>query len=57
MNDDWQPIETAPKDGTIIQVRQGDYAPCHALWERGVYKVIEFNGTWRPTHWRPCGKD
>ena len=52
MNEDWQPIDTAPKDGTIIVVRQGKWAPHHAYWKYGRWHPIEYNASHRPTHWR-----
>jgi hypothetical protein len=50
---DWQPIETAPKDGTVIRIRQGRWSPHHARWKDGYWQSIEYTGTQHPTHWMP----
>lgn len=50
---EWQPIETAPKDGRMILIRQGQWLPCHARWVHGRWSVVEYNGTHYPTHWAP----
>lgn len=55
---DWQPIETAPKDGTRVllwcTVNRGVYAGFYTtgarrrrgFWEDGEYKLA-------PSHWQP----
>jgi hypothetical protein len=50
----WQPIETAPKDGTVVLIWSPSRGAC-AAWKKGrgwhtepgVYHVS------RPTHWMP----
>jgi len=63
----WQPIETAPKDGTDIKLKigNGEYigawksnAWCR-LWDRrrqhGIGGYIAFNAEHQPTHWSRLG--
>ena len=49
----WRPIATAPKDGTVIRVREGEWAPCHVYWSHGRWEGIEYAFTRRPTEWMP----
>ena len=49
----WQPIETAPKDGTIILARQGGYYPCYIRWMDGNWQSVSYHATHVPTHWLP----
>lgn len=52
----WQPIDTAPKDGTVILARQGGYYPCHLYWKDGGWLGVEYSVTHVPTHWLPHGQ-
>jgi hypothetical protein len=51
----WQPIDTAPKDGTKVRVARflydGHVVQRLACFERGVWKS-RVAGHWTPTHWR-----
>lgn len=61
----WQPIETAPKDGTLIlgwdtKVMRGKGAACVMLWARNEttqkHEWMNFWNAYRvdgPTHWQP----
>ena len=53
----WQPIETAPRDGSVILARQGGYWPCHLYWQDGRWQAIEYQATHNPTHWLPGSPD
>ena len=58
--DDWQPIETAPKDGTHVLMYR-DLCIAEAWWQLDVFgKYYEWGGhgwsypEWdQPTHWMP----
>jgi hypothetical protein len=56
MSEEWQPIETAPRDGTVIRLRQGNLAPCHAQWTKGEWYWIEFQHPSKPTEWQPLSE-
>lgn len=54
----WQPIETAPKDGTWVllyeQPQPGWSAPAHvAQWSRGEWQEAGEYGVNDATHWQP----
>jgi hypothetical protein len=53
----WQPISTAPKDGTTVFLYCDDYVP-YAVgvgsWEDDEW-IIDGAG-WVPTHWMPVPK-
>jgi hypothetical protein len=57
--DGWQPIETAPKDGSEIWIAHPDYTPTLARWRNdkgGHWFVSSTPGFWPeddPTHWMP----
>lgn len=50
--DGWQPIDSAPKDGTILRVRFKGWLPYHAFWRDGDWHPVEYSGSSRPTHWQ-----
>lgn len=56
MNKEWQPIETAPKDGTIIDLRTKGGVVCHQEWwiEDGdeAFWSCDYDDLYI-THWRP----
>lgn len=64
MNNDgkWQPIETAPKDGTCILCFTPDYLS-HGFsdasgidvlwWDAGAWQYNAEPVAFQPTHWRP----
>lgn len=66
---DWQPIETAPVDGRMVEVREADGATGFARvvdTRRGQVAAPRFRHLWMwsnrmgkayPTHWRPKGGD
>lgn len=41
-HEEWQPINTAPKDGTVIDLWAGDYRYTNAYW----FDHIKRNGGW-----------
>lgn len=49
--DGWDDIATAPRDGTLIRVRQRQWAPCHAKFDGEHWHFTEFT-SFEPTHWQ-----
>ena len=55
---EWQPIETAPKDGSEIVVAafdEGKMLWWHKAWRGGYYWNVR-GGACKPTHWLPFPK-
>lgn len=55
---DWQPIETAPKDGTwILTWTQGIHHDCSPYlvlrWNKGEWCYEAGHDWYDPTHWTP----
>lgn len=58
MTDKWQPIETAPKDGTRVLLHSPDthlYTPVLGTWVETKERWEEWGGYYpcNPTHWMP----
>jgi len=60
----WQPIETAPKDGTYILAVMEGYIPSTVCWRDYCWMTMdmeasyddgdfEYQGEWKLTHWMP----
>lgn len=59
IDNDWQPIETAPTDGTrIIATSKGCEVQCHYFHQTAKQWWIEYadGPGWQPTHWKPMPK-
>lgn len=50
---DWQPIETAPKDGTVIDLWSRDFGRLTDEWWDIEDQCWALSGIARPTHWMP----
>ena len=66
---EWQPIETAPKDGTEILLTDGAFTHCGRWYDKNnpkyPWKFLDFTYRWKdelngwqdnkygPTHWMP----
>jgi hypothetical protein len=57
MESEWRPIETVPKCGCVVRLRQGDLAPCHARWVNSAWQWIEFQHPTNPTHWAEASEE
>lgn len=53
MGPEWQPIETAPKDGTQILMVIAGYEPLCGRWRRGTWTSDPDKAYFSPTHWQP----
>lgn len=56
---DWQPIETAPKDGTLVDLKQGPIINLGCVWDsfgmkkpRWVSREGDYLPTIEPREWR-----
>lgn len=54
MTNEWQPIETAPKDETrVLLGRAGVHAMHTAFWRGGIWHCGGHSYFNNPTHWMP----
>lgn len=53
----WQPIESAPRDGTVIDLWANGLRYADAYWDGGCFSVLDSTGYGvevdEPTHWMP----
>lgn len=47
----WQPIESFPRDGRTVEIRENDGPISRAVWRDGRMH-LDAAGTRNPTHWR-----
>lgn len=62
-DNNWQPIETAPRDGTVVKIKV-DIESVQAYWEPNLYgeglgswvltRPLHMESVWRPTRWKPA---
>lgn len=51
---EWQPIETAPKDGTLVDLWHPIFGRISdACWHRGVWNTARGDDFTEFTHWQP----
>jgi hypothetical protein len=50
---EWQPIETAPKDGTQVWAWDAERGSNPALWVEGAWWITYDDAMIHPTHWMP----
>ena len=50
---EWQPIDTAPKDGRNVLVFDGEPEPYIAWWHLTNAEWRASDGAVSPTHWHP----
>jgi hypothetical protein len=53
--DGWKPIETAPRNNTLIQACENTsqrFALYRCYWKNGKWVCLEFKFQVHPTHWR-----
>ena len=55
----WQPIETAPKDGTLVVLwdRRENFRPYVGIWSHGWKRDSDGAGDFYPTHWMSLPND
>jgi hypothetical protein len=49
----WQPIESAPKDGTYVLVKGPGVYPCTVFWNGNSWDDGDFHDRIPATHWVP----
>ena len=51
---EWQPIETAPKDGRQLILLKTPYSPDGTLAYSNTWWTCGFSVECKPTHWKPA---